>query len=205
MKILKKALLTALSLFILSGRSSFAQPDIHTHYQYYEIHGNSAKALRRQMNQKGYKDPHGGTYDAETIWNVSWNYDYAGRSNRCSIAWVKARVEVTYRFPKWVPGPDAPVELERQWSKYMQCLQKHEEGHKLHGVKAAQEVERAIFTLGPAANCDQMGANANALGDRIVEKYGQQDVDYDLKTQHGRTQGATFPKNYLLRKKGSMH
>ena len=153
------------------------------------------------MNKKGYRDPGGWIYDADTVWYVNWNYQYGTNPYGCYVAGIKTWVDVTFRFPKWDPSSTAPVKLKDEWFRYMEALKAHEDGHKQHGIKAAQEIERAILSMGARNNCDALGAQANALGQRIIKKYEQRDIGYDLQTQHGKTQGATFPKNYLLRKK----
>jgi hypothetical protein len=45
----------------------------------------------------------------------------------------------------------------------------------------------------PHPTCDALSRAANALGDRLIKEANQMDVEYDARTQHGRTQGARFP------------
>ena len=80
-----------------------------------------------------------------------------------------------------------------QWARYIAALELHEQGHRRHGVDAANEVDRAIAAMPPAGSCDALGKNANALGMSILRKYNQLDLDYDRDTGHGATQGARFP------------
>ena len=54
-------------------------------------------------------------------------------------------------------------------------------------------VDLAIAALPPAGNCDALGAEANALGMRILQKYQQRDRDYDRDTRYGAAHGARFP------------
>ena len=174
---------------------------VHTQYEYHEVHGSSVKALRRDMSAKAIKgDPDGGTYDANTAWYDHWNYKTWSTNYDCRIIAVKTSVDVTFKFPKWSPSPNAPLELKNEWNRYMKCLHTHEDGHKAHAVKAAQEIERALMAMGPQVNCDVLNSEANALGKSIIARYNQEDVDYDRQTQHGKTQGAAFPKNYRLKK-----
>src|SRR3989338_7533181 len=180
-------------LLLFTTLPAVAYPTIHTRYQYYEIRGNSAKALRREMNQKGYKDIDGKIYDAATPWEVHWNHQIEETPPGCSNVSVKTVVDVIFIFPKWTPSLKVPAELKEEWDRYLKALQTHEDGHKQHAIKAAQEIEQAFMAMGPRANCGVLNAQTDALGHRIIDQYAQRDIDYDRETQHGKTQDATFP------------
>ena len=83
-------------------------------------------------------------------------------------------------------------ELQERWQKFVQALQKHEDGHRDHGIHAAQEIESVLAGLKPMRSCREMESAANSTADGIMEKYRKQDLYYDLLTIHGTTQGAVF-------------
>lgn len=75
----------------------------------------------------------------------------------------------------------------------MTALQLHEDGHKDHGVAAAQEVLSTITNLPAYPSCPELETAANTAGKSVIERYNQKDIEYDRVTQHGATQGAIFP------------
>jgi len=73
----------------------------------------------------------------------------------------------------------------------MAALRLHEDGHRDHGLQAAQTILEVLQSF--HASCETFEADANQAALNIIQHYAQQDRDYDARTQHGRTQGAVFP------------
>jgi predicted secreted Zn-dependent protease len=183
-------------LFILlSAWSWTAQATVHLEdrIEHYNISGSTPAELRRDMNANGPLGAGGRRFDGYTRWHVSWRYRYNKAAGRCAIASITTRVKVTMTLPRWHNEEHATSNMRQQWRRYLNALEQHEQGHRRHGIDAANEVDRAIDAMPPAANCDALGADANALGMRILRKYNQLDLDYDRDTRHGATQGARFP------------
>ena len=82
--------------------------------------------------------------------------------------------------------------MKALWTKFLDALQRHENGHKEHAVKAGKEIEAAVLAVKPASNCEDLEASANAAAQAIEAKYQALDVEYDRKSDHGRNQGATL-------------
>jgi predicted secreted Zn-dependent protease len=167
---------------------------VSVRYSYYPIRGMSNSELRSQMSRQGPLDKlEGRRYDANTTWVVKWSYGYKSVGHRCAIASVSTRVNVTYTLPQWQPPPSTPRSLIAEWNQYLAALHLHEDGHRNHGIGAAQEVMKKL-TLSPLApSCKELGIAANKAAQQIIRHYNQQDVEYDRLTQHGLTQGAVFP------------
>jgi len=91
---------------------------------------------------------------------------------------------ITVDFPQWM-NPRTRTRPDRQWSAYVQALATHEEGHVDFVVSHYQAVATAI----KKATCLTADAAANAA----LQPIRQHDLDYDAATNHGATQGATFP------------
>ena len=58
---------------------------------------------------------------------------------------------------------------------------------------ASRSANGSSAAIAPHPTCDALSRAANALGDRLIKEANQMDVEYDARTQHGRTQGARFP------------
>ncbi|MGD8371157.1 MAG: DUF922 domain-containing Zn-dependent protease [Syntrophobacterales bacterium] len=170
-----------------------AEPKVIIKYDYYDIRGNSANELRQQMNRFGIKWTNGKTYDAFTSWRVRWNYQYNASERGCAIRSVATTVHIVYRMPRWINYASAPYDLRDRWDIYIRALKVHEDGHRDFGIKAATEIERAIAVMTPRKTCEELGEEANGLGYRILEKYANEEKEYDARTNFGETQGAIFP------------
>ncbi|MGH8771620.1 MAG: DUF922 domain-containing Zn-dependent protease [Burkholderiales bacterium] len=186
---MKRACLIALSCSIGAAN---AEPAVTVETDYYSIIGTSAHELRRQMHLFGPKDS-GGAYDAYTRWNVRWSYHYRQGNGQCAIARVATSADVAFTLPNWKNSSEGPRELQQKWRDYLSALQQHEEGHKTFALRAAAEIEDAIAAMSAATSCADLAQKANAIGERIVNHYRQEERAYDARTRHGATQGATFP------------
>ena len=185
-----RCLLVALAACVLPAKAAV---NIDDQVERYAIEGSTPADLRREMNVKGPQRAGGRRFDGYTRWHVSWRYRYNNAGGGCTIASVTTSVKVTMTLPRWSNESSASSATRQHWARYLAALERHEQGHRRHGIDAAHEVDRAIAAMPPAGNCDALGANANALGMSILRNYNQRDLDYDRDTKHGATQGARFP------------
>ena len=181
------------AVLITSVPSVQAAVDIVDQVDRYAIEGASPLELRREMNTKGPRRSDGRRFDGYTRWNVSWRYRYHKTGRACAIASVNTGLKVTITLPQWSDESSADRAMRQRWARYLAALELHEQGHRRHGIDAANEIDRTIAAVPAAGSCDALGAEVNALGKSILQKYHQRDRDYDRDTRHGATQGARFP------------
>jgi predicted secreted Zn-dependent protease len=159
----------------------------------YTIQGSTAAELRQQMNKLGHVEKSTGKhFDGYTHWYVSTNYRYQPVGNQCKIYTATVKIDVTFTMPQWNASAKSSSDLKKRWHRYINSLQTHENGHKNHGISAGNDVLRSLNSI-IAPSCDQINAIAKEKTQAILNQYNQKDIEYDLRTQHGRTQGAVFP------------
>lgn len=81
-----------------------------------------------------------------------------------------------------------------RFRQYLAALRVHEEGHLAIGLEAAQAIDRAIAAMPEMPSCALLQGQANATAQRLLEAAKQKERDYDLRTGHGRSQGAWLPR-----------
>lgn len=180
---------------VLAGVCSGADAEvtIGDSAEHYRIGGASEAELRREMNAKGPLGAGGRRFDAHTRWNIGWRYKYREDGGTCRIASVTTDVRLTMILPEWGGERAAPERVRKRWREFIAALTAHENGHRTNGIDAAREIDRSISALPAQVGCSAVGNTANALGNQIIRKYNERDLDYDRRTDHGRTQGARFP------------
>ncbi len=179
-------------LLCSSAVFAHARPSISIKHSFYSISGRSSYDLRGQMNKAGPgADGIIGSY-ARTKWEVKWRSGLTQIPGGCRIQNVTTSVHVTYIMPRWKNPVDGSPELREKWDKFAKALQIHEDGHKDHGIHAAQEIEADIARLRPLRSCNDMQRAANSTASSILDKYRKKDLYYDILTVHGATQGAVF-------------
>lgn len=154
--------------------------------EYYDVSGDSAAEIRRQLNMRrpAADDDGSRRFDARTRWYYRWNWPGYGRS-RCDLDDASLKLEVKVIFPRWRPGPRATADLRRRWNRYVRALAEHEAGHVRIARRHYQNVEGAIRR----STCNR----ADDAAHQALARIRQEDAAYDATTEHGRTQGARFP------------
>ncbi len=178
---------------LLTCRFAFAFPQVDVSYQYYDIQGNKAPALLREMHHKGFRGAKGKTFDAHTDWTVKWDYKYREEGLHCKVDPLNVKVSIVYILPRWNDRRGASANLSQKWETFYAALQLHEKGHADHGIQAGEEVEALLIHLGKETACKDFNRKATEQGKAVIQQYAQKDEDYDTATQHGILQGAKFP------------
>lgn len=158
-------------------------------------------------NGKGPVGDDGQKYAGNTdcnlgIYSYEMNFNgptYNAKKECCYTASVKGspgHYEITMQIPQW-SGCD------HCWDKMLDALVEHEKGHadlcKAIGEKLISDITAASSTAcdhdcntaGNAAAAD-LDAKITKLFNDATASYAQQSGDYDIATDHGETQGATY-------------
>jgi len=153
------------------------------------VNPNANETLKVSLNKASPIKYKGKVYHAHTDWKVKWAYTWKKKWFKCTLDKYQVATHIEYTFPKIKDGQKTS-QLKKQFLQYKNKLELHEKGHANMGILAAKEVEEAIAKISSAKNCDQLKKKIEKSAMQIVKAYKQKDDKYDLKTKHGRTQGA---------------
>ena len=173
--------------------ATLAEPVVRQTFYYYDVAGSTAQELRTELNRHGPFDLQGRRFDGFTRWYVRWRYSYNSGPQACAIASVATTVDIAITLPRLSAESAPPFGLRGTFSDYIDKLRVHENGHAQIAINIAKRIEDGISALSPEDTCDRLGQVANDLGHSLIREANQQDIDYDGRTQHGRTQGVQFP------------
>ena len=162
----------------------------HVHYR---ISGSTVDELRTQMNRQGYTDASGHHWDAYTDWHVSWSYPYSVADEKCTTGPIESSVAITFTFPVWNAPAGTLPEIVDKWDDYMASLEVHENGHKEIAIAAAHEVVDTLEALPAYPSCNDLEQAADGAARNVFQQYRKQEEIYDQTTDHGATQGVSFP------------
>lgn len=144
------------------------------------------------MNECGAKSG-GEAYDAYTSYYISWAYNFNYVAGGCAVKDMAVGVKVDFFYPKWEDPGNAQAGLAENWQRYMTNLEIHENIHKDIAIEAGQAILNALSSLPLAATCEETQSLTSSTGDQIFADYNAREKAYDDETNHGETQGATFP------------
>jgi len=173
--------------------AELAAPTIHDSIDYRDITGNTEAALAAALKNTAAADPAGDEFFGRTRWRVQWNFRVESVDGSCRLASATTDLDIRMSLPRWDPPPSASPELVRRWNRFMSALRKHEDGHRDIAVAAANAIEKHAMKAAPEPDCDTLKKTLSQIADATVQEYRDRGTSYDTTTQHGRTQGATFP------------
>ncbi len=162
---------------------------------YYPVYGKTAKELRINMNSTTINcldDPRS-PYDACTTWYVNWYYTQEIRAGECHPEKITLKVDVSYNYPQWADQSQSDPSTISRWDEYYKNLLTHEAGHKDNALNGAKKILATLSTLPGYSTCQELDGVVNQTAKAILREVNQNDIDYDAQTNHGATQGATFP------------
>ena len=158
---------------------------------FYEVYGDNARTLQKQLEEKRPQDGSGERFDGITDNRISYTYRYAPTENGCKFIEFSPALETTITMPRWVDA-DFTSKLGKKWQSFYQALLDHELGHHDIGLRLYKELEAAGRNFETTKSCDSISDEFELVTTSLFEKYKQMDRQYDLETDHGRKLGAGF-------------
>lgn len=150
--------------------------------RWYDVRGHDVFSLRESLRLHAPVDENGERTLGRTQWSVTWTWKGGGEPCRVESAVVDLSLLVW--MPRWTPETGADPELIERWRGYLAALALHERGHV--GLVTAQVAQ--LDDILRAAPC----ADAEAVGALALNAIRALNSDYDVATQHGRSQGAWY-------------
>ncbi|MEL7363169.1 MAG: DUF922 domain-containing protein [Bacteroidota bacterium] len=179
---------------MLPGEASADPPSVRMDKQvkteYYDITGTSWQELARQMRAKGPGD-----FFGQTVYQIGYRYTSQRLGDRCWVSDATVTMEATIVLPRWQRSSRSsgavPYELRRDWDLFRTRLERHEQQHVRIAERGAQAVQQ--FLTGVTGECTTMDTLVNERVRGIVAEWDDHNRDYDVRTEHGRTEGAIWP------------
>ncbi len=159
---------------------------------YYAVTGTTLPELRQSIREKR---PWKASFDWDgmTDWQVRWQFSVTPTPGGCRCNNFSTSTSITVTLPRWVAPTNAPETVKQIWQKYWTALAHHEAGHAAIALAAAAEIQKRVKEVGEGADCDFLKRKIKELAQGVVETHRKRDKDYDERTRHGATQGATLP------------
>jgi predicted secreted Zn-dependent protease len=187
---------------------AIAEPVIREAVSYYAVTGWDEREVRRNIDQLRPTDSAGVRRDAVTVWTVRWRLSMQPGEGGCRIAGVRVTADIDIRLPKLIEPDSSPpartysrspkddldaVEaLRESFAVFQQKLLAHEQYHSRIGVEASRKIEAALLALPPAADCTAQRVAADATAQKLLDEAAQRNLDYDIATQNGASEGIRF-------------
>jgi predicted secreted Zn-dependent protease len=112
------------------------------------------------------------------------------------------------RFPNWSNYKSLSKAIINEWERFTKCLWVHERGHEKIAIPIVKEYLKKFQSFNIAsASCasdaeKDLRSQIESLGKLMEAEFTEASKNYDIKTRHGRTQGAKLQTNI---RRGSRH
>jgi len=156
--------------------------------EYYDIRGITFPDLQREIQAKGPEGKWWGTASTRLRFEIKMKPSAGG----CAIDSAHAMADSTVRLPRWVNRHDGDRRTQELWDGAFRSLDLHERGHVQISLQIAQDLERALREIPPAASCEDVVAQAKARGEALNKRERDRQVSYDRETNHGLTQWTPY-------------
>lgn len=183
-----------------SQPSTFAPPatDLVAHartaitFEYYYAYPHSRRDLQRALFEVTPIREEGKPYLGNTHSTLHYHYETRMEGALCRVSKADTELDITYTMPRLGNETSISADTADSFNRYYPRLMLHETGHADIGRAAARDLESALYAMPATAQCSDLAPAANQLFQNILTKAQQANKDYDARTNHGKTQGASI-------------
>jgi predicted secreted Zn-dependent protease len=187
MRIFKTARIVLLSVALSAGHAH-AEVSESIDYDYYRVEHYPGEGLKDALTDATPYAANGEGMHGNTDWQIEWNFQYdIDADDYCRITSVDVDLEVVIGLPKLSTRDRRTRE---RFAHYIVNLERHEQTHLRIARDGAYQIDRALLSMRPSDDCDQLERRANSLANRLINDIKRAQRQYDNHTEHGRTEGA---------------
>jgi predicted secreted Zn-dependent protease len=157
------------------------------------VSGDNASELRADLDRKRPPSPGGRRFDANVLWSLTWSFHFDPQQRACALADATVDLQMLVRLPVLASDAAPSQAIRERWDDFALLLETHEAGHVDTYFEGARNLQDAFAEVQAAASCDELRTVLADMGASAIDAIRAADVEYDRQTDHGRTQGATFP------------
>ena len=182
--------LQGISLLICLASASGASADVvdKLSYSNYEVDASGARSLGKLLDKASPHRQGDTVYYGFTKWRIGWNVKWRyGPDRRCKLTEVSTELSGNIDLPTLTGATESQA---RKFEVFLAALRVHEEGHYAIGREAAKAVDAALLALPQMADCAALQEAVTATGNETMDRFKGLGAQYDLETQHGKSQGA---------------
>lgn len=163
----------------------------------YPVIGATSAELAQQLGI-GRESASDSDYIGLTGTQVRWQFRPLRSDSGCRLVQVAVFIRIATTLPHWLPAAGTPDSLAQQWTRFLDATLVHEGGHRNIALHTAVAI---LHTLQEAheAECPGISEIANLHAHAAWDQGQRRQLDYDIATSHGVTQGSRWPPSRVTR------
>lgn len=157
----------------------------------YPVIGATSAELAQQLGI-GRESASDSDYIGLTGTQVRWQFRPLRSDSGCRLVQVAVFVRIETTLPHWLPPGSTADTLAQQWARFLDATLVHERGHRNIALHTAVAILRTLQDV-HEAECPGISEIANLHAHAEWDLGQRRQVDYDIATVHGVTQGSRWP------------
>ncbi len=187
---LKAALVALLVGFPLGSASG--ETVISKSVSYFSIGGRTAAELDKALAATGpFMTSTGSRHPGATRIKFGGAVTYVSRSGQCAVGSARVTLSTRIILPRWKHRRQANRDLALVWDTLAADIKRHEERHAEIARLHARQMEKALLSLRPEADCERMQARVAEASAKEVELHDKDQARFD------RTEAANFDRRMV--------
>lgn len=168
--------------------------DIKITEEYYPITGTTVRELYDFLINKGptLETGHKGVANCQMGYEWIPHVSSNKKLGVCRMDNVELQGKIICTYPKWNSPTSATQQDINKWNAFLEKVRFHEQGHIDVAKKSLNSFYAQLQEISTKPTCDEIREEVIRMGHEMIEKANKEDLDYDLQTQHGETQGAVL-------------
>lgn len=163
----------------LAGCTTTADPKAEITVAYYEVSGNTKKAIDRQLALHGPYIPGKGRVLAATDITMVPKIILKKQPGKCSVAQASFQVKAKVTLPKWRQRKSASGDIADTWDNFAAYAAIHELAHIRIAEDHAGKLSRRLNDLPPEADCKTLGRKIDAVSKAMAAVHGRAQDKFD--------------------------
>lgn len=181
----------SIALLALLPLAASAQNTLRWTTNHYIVTGTNLAQIRQSMEQaRPWKDAE---YLGRTDWRIDWRYEVESSANGCRCKSFTTQTTILITLPRWTPPAGTDEAVVQSWKKFINALGEHELGHARLALAALAELHKRVKDIASQPDCPGLRQKIDDTARRVIDEHRQRDRDYDVKTNHGATEGVILP------------
>jgi predicted secreted Zn-dependent protease len=157
----------------------------------YPVIGATSAELAQQLGI-GRESVTDSDYIGLTGTEVRWQFRPVANDSGCRLVHVAVYVRIVTTLPQWLPPAGTPDSLVEEWNRFLNATLVHERGHRNIALHTGVSILRTLETVHEVA-CPGIDEIANLHARAEWDRGERRQLDYDIVTAHGVTQGSRWP------------
>ncbi len=174
-------------VFALLPVTVYADTEVIEKYKFYIVSASAANYLLTSLNLESPVRENGDIYHANTQYQLKTRFWWRKDNGLCRLAKTKTVLKLNYTLPKLNTKKRDVLAVWQQWYPH---LYTHEKGHGSLAKQTAETIDKQLLAIKAHSKSASLKIKAQSIAQKEILKLKQSFKDYDLKTNHGETQGA---------------